>query len=281
MTRISSGSSILIPEELNSADGDEYLLEHMKHMNKLLFLILLLFANIFSQTYKTIHVFVPLCDNEHQGIVPVSKKLGNGEDLINNLYWGAGYGVKSYLKTTSWKLIYDTVNINSEILERCVFKKGNTYLCADAYKGIEIKNAITAFVKSIAGDLNDSLSIKGNKIGIYGNANLLVYVGHNGLMDFPLDYDVQQRINSRKRDVMVLCCMSKQYFYDIVKKLDGNPLLLTTNLMAPEAYVLASAINDWDSNKSHAEIIENAASAYNKYQKCGLNSAKRLFFTEE
>ena len=40
-----------------------------------------------------IHAFVPLCDNENQGIVPVSKSLGDGLNLRTNLYWGALYGV--------------------------------------------------------------------------------------------------------------------------------------------------------------------------------------------
>ena len=47
---------------------------------------------------KTIHVFVALCDNDNQGIVPVPKKLGNGNDPGNNLYWGALYGIRTYLK---------------------------------------------------------------------------------------------------------------------------------------------------------------------------------------
>lgn len=29
---------------------------------------------------RTIHVFVALCDNEHQGIVPVPEIFGNGDD---------------------------------------------------------------------------------------------------------------------------------------------------------------------------------------------------------
>jgi len=44
----------------------------------------------YSQTntsFKTIHVFVALCDNVNQGIVPVSAKLGNGQDIKGNLYW--------------------------------------------------------------------------------------------------------------------------------------------------------------------------------------------------
>ncbi|NQY66691.1 MAG: hypothetical protein HRT72_03070, partial [Flavobacteriales bacterium] len=47
---------------------------------------------------RMIHVFTALCDNENQGIVPVPSLIGNGKDVRNNLYWGAGYGVKSFLK---------------------------------------------------------------------------------------------------------------------------------------------------------------------------------------
>jgi len=35
---------------------------------------------------KTIHVFVALCDNEFQGIVPVPESLGNGKKYQTNLY---------------------------------------------------------------------------------------------------------------------------------------------------------------------------------------------------
>jgi hypothetical protein len=36
---------------------------------------------------RTVHVFVALADNQHQGIVPVAATLGNGEDAERNLYW--------------------------------------------------------------------------------------------------------------------------------------------------------------------------------------------------
>src|SRR5215813_9455895 len=38
---------------------------------------------------RTVHVFVALADNDHQGIVPVARILGNGEDPEHNLYWGS------------------------------------------------------------------------------------------------------------------------------------------------------------------------------------------------
>jgi len=86
---------------------------------------------------KAIHVFVALCDNEHQGIVPVPKTLGNGDDPANNLYWGALYGTKAFLKRSKdWTLVATQKRPSDTVLERVVFKHstGHAYLVADAYR---------------------------------------------------------------------------------------------------------------------------------------------------
>ena len=49
----------------------------------------------FDSAYKVIHVLVALCDNKYQGIVPVPPKIGNGQDVNNNLYWGCSMGVRT------------------------------------------------------------------------------------------------------------------------------------------------------------------------------------------
>jgi len=54
-----------------------------------------------SSPFRTIHVFVALADNEHQGIVPVPARLGNGLDPAHNLYWGAAAGVKTFFSRSS------------------------------------------------------------------------------------------------------------------------------------------------------------------------------------
>ena len=51
-----------------------------------------------------IYVIVSLVDNVSQGIVPVPAKIGNGDDPHSNLYWGALYGVKTFLsKADGWR----------------------------------------------------------------------------------------------------------------------------------------------------------------------------------
>jgi hypothetical protein len=60
----------------------------------------------FDSLAKTLHVFVALCDNKYQGIVPVPARIGNGQDPNTNLYWGCGYGIRTYFKKSGeWKLV--------------------------------------------------------------------------------------------------------------------------------------------------------------------------------
>jgi len=58
------------------------------------------------------------------------------------------------------------------------------------------------------------------------------------------------------------------------------PLLWTTNLMAPEAYTLKSALDGWVDGESNEQIRNRAAAAYDRYQKCGLRAAQRLLTTD-
>ena len=65
--------------------------------------LLLISLQVFCQA-RYIHVLVALCDNDNQGIIPVPKKIGNGQDPANNLYWGCGFGIKTFLKKETNRL---------------------------------------------------------------------------------------------------------------------------------------------------------------------------------
>ena len=236
-----------------------------------------------QETVTTVHVFVALCDNKSQGIVPVPKNLGNGDDPRNNLYWGALYGTKTFLqKSGDWTLVTTEKKPTNEVLERAVFRHGTTgaYLVADAYRGAEIKTAIEDFLDAAAGNDPRTMTVGKDHIGIYGKAELVVYVGHNGLMDFNVKQPKREKGGSAK-DAIVLACKSKQYFRPRLSELGCRSVLLTTGLMAPEAYTLEAAIAGWLSGEDGDRIRERAARAYHKYQKCGLKGARNLFYSEE
>lgn len=115
----------------------------------------------FDKSTKTIHIFVALCDNKYQGIVPVPAKIGNGQDPNNNLYWGCGFGIRTYFKNSKeWKLV-KTQKLDSTILERLIFKHTtkNCYLVADAYNGKYIEECTREFLKSSAGQVKDTVQI--------------------------------------------------------------------------------------------------------------------------
>jgi hypothetical protein len=231
---------------------------------------------------RTIHVFVALADNQHQGIIPVPAKLGNGEDSEHNLYWGSTYGVKTFFTgSAEWERVSCEAKPKPEILERCVFKfrARAVYLVADAYRGTEIKQAILDFLDSAAGDAVQTLRITNTagalELPIRGGANLVAYIGHDGLMDFQLS-GFPRKKNEIRRDAIVLACASKQFFAAPIKASGAFPLVWTTGLMAPEAYTLKSALDGWIAGEGNEQIRDRAAGAYDKYQKCGFRAAHRL-----
>jgi hypothetical protein len=229
---------------------------------------------------KTIHVFVALCDNQYQGIVPVPAALGNGQNPNTNLYWGALYGVRTYFKKSSeWKLLA-TIKVNGVILERLVFKhtQKNYYLIADAYNGQYIEQCTKDFLSSSSGNKKDSLPLDGTTLDIGGGASLVAYIGHDGLMDFELS-DVFANTDNKKRDIIILACFSKRYFSPHLKEANVNPLLWTTHLMAPESYTLHDAITGYINGEANGGVRERAAAAYSKYQNCSMKAAKGLLVT--
>jgi len=231
------------------------------------------------ENIKVIHVFVALCDNKYQGIVPVPLKIGNGQDAANNLYWGCAYGVKTFFSAQkNWQLLsskkFDTGNL---ILERLVFKYRNKdiYLVADAYDGKEIKTCTINFLKSCSGNLNDSVSVKGKTIYCGGASQIISYIGHDGLMDFTLTETFKSSDN-RKREAMIYACVSKTYFSQHIKITGAIPVVWTSGLCSPEAYSLAAALESRINNEAIENAAFRSAEAYSKYQKCSMRAAKRL-----
>ena len=49
--------------------------------------------------------------------------------------------------------------------------------------------------------------------------------------------------------------------------------------MAPEAYVLEAVLAGWVRGEPSGRIHQRAAVAYDRYQKCGLRGASRLFYS--
>jgi hypothetical protein len=228
---------------------------------------------------KMIHVFVALCDNKYQGIVPVPAGIGNGQDAASNLYWGCGYGVKGFFtRQKNWQLLstkrFDT---GSLILERLVFKyrTKNIYLVADAYDGKAIKTCTINFLKSCSGNYSDSVQVNNKDIYCGGASQIVAYIGHDGLMDFSLS-DKYIAIDNKKREAMIFACISKKYFAAHLQNTGATPVVWTSGLCSPEAYSLSAALESRINEDPIQNAATKAAAAYHQYQKCGLKAAQKL-----
>ena len=243
------------------------------------FILYFLISYSFGQT-RTIHTYVALCDNVNQGIVPVPKSLGNGQDPKSNLYWGAAFGLKTYFKskTNDWQLVKTLTASEPHILERLLFKHRTeeVYMLADAFDGAYIKTCIEEFLCASNGQNQFQINHNDESLSFGGGSNLVAFLGHNGLMDF--DVSTDYKLNEEKQiDVIILACYSRNYFSPKIKAANAKPLLWTNHLMAPEAYTYKAALDGWIVREQPSEIEERAAQTYNQYQKCGIQGARNLF----
>jgi hypothetical protein len=228
---------------------------------------------------RTVHVFVALCDNKYQGIVPVGKIIGNGQDPDNNLYWGCDNGLRTYFKKKSsdWLLVKTEKQLSDTILERLLFKHRteDVYLLADAYDGRYIKQTTIDFLQAASGSKEQTILYNGDTLVFGGASDLVAYIGHDGLMDFtlPVGSPVTSGVG---KDAIILACYSQYYFQPHLRNTAAFPLLWTTNLMAPEAYTLHDALSMWVNGKNRELVRTAAAKAYSKFQNCSVRAAENL-----
>ena len=231
---------------------------------------------------RSARIIVCLADNKNQGIVPTTAQLGNGQDPKNNLYWGALYGVKSYFsRQPAWSgksAIESEVGMTLKrrvgVLDEAVFisppspsRNEFRIVSAEAWDGALMKQAIQSFYESLGNPKSNDLTI---------------FVGHNGLMDFPVfapipSAQIKTRNLGRNRAAMVFACNSADYFTDTIRNYGVNPAVMTHGLMAPEAYSIEPAIRAWFDDERNEDVRRAAAAGYAQYQKIPERNARRLF----
>ncbi|MDD5124983.1 hypothetical protein [Methylovulum sp.] len=216
-----------------------------------------------------IYVVVSLVDNASQGIEPVPAKIGNGDDPHSNLYWGALYGVKTFLsKADGWQKLGCEKDINETILERCEFAwKDKLTVTADAYRGSLIGQAMLDFMQQAATPPDAA------------KREMVVFIGHDGLMDkqnLPIIGRFPKHAGHDKQAV-VLACMSDMFFAKHLHAAGSKPVVTTHSFMAPEAYVLEAVARGFANQASESELRSAAGTAYAKYQRISSKAGMSVF----
>jgi hypothetical protein len=239
------------------------------------------------RAFRVVHVFVALCDNKHQGIVPVPAVVGNGQDPEHNLYWGASFGVKTFFqRSPNWEEVAGAAQPpNAGVLRRAVFKTRNgaapVYVVADAYDGASMKEALAHFLDAAAGEDEDDVEAGGERLQAGGLADLVAFVGHNGLMDMNLS-DVSSKewsaaAGDRPASAVVLACLSHRYFAAPLAAIGCPPLITTSSLMAPEAYSLDAILRSWAAGDPPSVTRKRAGDAYARYQRITAPAGRGVF----
>lgn len=242
-------------------------------------------AKIKNKEPLVVHVFVPLCDNENQGIVRTSNpSLGNGMSLKSNLYWATSTGMKKFFKThKQWTLLDNFLDVDDNVLERVVFKRvyanqATVYLVADAYRGDRMGATVNDYLRALADNYREELTVDSQTISLHGGADFMVFNGHNGLMDIGSAENWTNKGN-KETDAAIIACNSSDYFEDYLIRAKAYPLLRCNYLLHPGAYVLSPVIDDWVNNIDDIQLKINAGKAYCERHKCSKKTSRNYFMT--
>lgn len=222
-----------------------------------------------AQTKKAL-VIVSLADNEHQGIIPTTAELGDGQNPNTNLYWGALYGVKTYfnrskdysinsgIPTDPIKGALESITISSN-------EKDNVTIDAIAFDGRHQETALRLYYDSLETNLR--------------GYDLVVYVGHNPLMDINPKFNKHPReeLHTTNVKTAVLACQSRSFFKAILEDTKAEEYVMTNGNMAPEAYSLDGILQAWMNDEPASMASKRAAEQYAKYQKIPMKNANWLF----
>lgn len=211
---------------------------------------------------KRVAVFVALCDNASQGIVPVPAKIGDGNKPQDNLYWGCSDGLPSCLRASkAWKRIKTEVPTDKRILERVVFTDaaGTVEVTAEAWRGSEIGACLQAFEAAL----------------VAGDHPLCAFIGHNVLMDRTIAPPAGRA--GKPVDAIVLCCKSDPYFRTRLEALGARPVLLTTQFMYPGGFLLRDTLPLWAAGKTPAGLRAAAGASYARNQRISTKAATGVF----
>lgn len=216
-----------------------------------------------------VEVFVPLCDS---AVLACGRaQAGDPHSLEANLYWGAAYGAERFLKQAPGFRVLsrrdgppESPVLREVVMERTPGRGERAVrLSLRAYAGERIDTALEDFLRAIAGD---------------STADLVVWAGHNRLMDRPPP-TLRLREGATPRPVAILACQSEPYFAPVLEVLGAQPVVLTRTFMAPEAYLLeALAASIARQGPTAAGPIRTAlVEAYAHYQRITPQAAGSVF----
>lgn len=255
-----------------------------------------LVSSILRDRMVTVTVHVALCDSSKSKVN--SPDLGLGNNPAKNLYWGAKNGVRRFFNDRSeWELIgADPGRSVRYVLQRVVFirkvKPTPEWRQRGVTKPFQICMLAVAWAGPAAGDamravFRDALNLQpptevrvGERTLRFGSgSNLIGYVGFNAVKeDSSILPDPGESIpRPAPRGVFFITPSSAQTVGSTLRDLGLHPVLLTTDYITPEAYVLYGLTEALAQGRIEKGFSLNAAELYAKFQRLEPEATYTLF----
>lgn len=247
-------------------------------------------------------VFVALCDNDSQGIVPVkNRSICNGDTPKQNMYW-KGNGISGYLRQHGWKKVSSQKDMEGTILIQQIWKKEifaskllrskgspkifTAYIVTKAYRGSNIHNAIKDYLTAVNFDTKEAIETNdGTSVLAGGKSHIVGYIGHDYFMDVhqgqPEHNDLMTQHQSGSsqlaKGTFALACVSNEFVRPAVTRANVYIFAMNNFLTYPSAWTVGGIINGISRGGNGKVIHKQAARYFAKGQKCGLKWATKAF----
>jgi hypothetical protein len=228
-------------------------------------------------------VYVALCDNDSQGIVPVrNREICRGDRPESNLYWATGGGLKGYLKQAGWKPVLKRrsprrgvalevvwrkrFKARGELRERGVSGRFDVYLVSVVFFGDHIHQANIEYLRAVNRDRERVHDLPGVGELSYGGASHVVgYIGHDYFYDVedPMELIGPTRGDSiLQKGAFALACTGDRYIRPAITRPNAHILLLNRQLAYPGAWTVGGLVRGLAAGKDGRGIHAEAARAF-------------------
>jgi hypothetical protein len=245
-------------------------------------------ADVAAGKPLTLVVIVPLCDNRL--IRCGGQGAGDPASLDKNLYWGRAFGARRFFEENAKQFRRIARQTGTgPVLEQLVYRRwvpgarwGLTkdveqLVVLEAFHGREIDAAVRAFYDEATG--GGSASFQEGEATRTVPVHVVGYAGHNRLMDgVALDTLVGLRRESQQAvPSFTFACKSAPYFGAALASGGSSALVMTTDLMAPEGYVIEAMARGLGDRLSRAALRQRVVAAYARWQRIPERTASGIF----
>jgi hypothetical protein len=248
-------------------------------------------------------VYVALCDNDSQGIVPVrNRSICDGDRPMENMYWAGENALAGVAKAGRWKSVRRVEDPEGDVMIEQVWLKRarpgpglralgvegpfDVYVVGRAYRGSRIGRAFADYLRAVHDDAALELEVGEGRLSYGGAGHVVGYVGHDYMMDVMPGSEEADDIEAASRGaspspkgVFALACAGDSWIRPTISRANVYVLALNVYLAFPNARAIGGVLEGVIAGGDGRAIHLAAARGFAKGQGCGLGWARKALAT--